>query len=95
LGREREDYVMVTEIVGWLGVAFGVSVSIPQFIKSVRAKSTKGLSKHTYQLLFGAIACYLVRAIAVKEAVFIVSNSVGLVITMAILSLFKKYPSSD
>ncbi len=86
---------MVTEIVGWLGVAFGVSVSIPQFIKSVRAKSTKGLSKHTYQLLFGAIACYLVRAIAVKEAVFIVSNSVGLVITMAILSLFKKYPSSD
>ena len=47
---------MVTEIIGWLGVAFGISVSIPQFIKSVRSRSTKGLSKHTYQLLFGAIA---------------------------------------
>ena len=86
---------MVTEFIGWLGVAFGISVSIPQFIKSVRARSTRGLSKHTYQLLFGAIACYLIRAIAVKEAVFIVSNSVGLVITAAILCLFRKYPAKE
>ena len=76
-------------------MAFGVSVSIPQLIKSVRARSTQGLSKHTYQLLFGAIACYLVRAIAVKEAVFIVSNTVGLFITAAILYLFRKYPGED
>ena len=86
---------MVTEFIGWLGVAFGISVSIPQFIKSVRSRSTRGLSKHTYQLLFGAIACYLVRAIAVKEAVFIVSNSVGLFITAAILYLFRRYPAED
>lgn len=84
---------MVTEIIGWLGVAFGVSVSIPQFIKSVRLRSTRGLSMHTYLLLFGAISCYLVRAIAVKETVFIVSNACGLVITTAILYLFRKYPA--
>ena len=84
---------MATEIIGWLGVAFGISVSIPQFIKSVRARSTKGLSKHTYQLLFVAIACYLIRAIAVRETVFIVSNAIGLLITIAILYLFKKYPT--
>lgn len=83
---------MVTEAIGWLGVAFGISVSIPQLVKSVRARSTRGLSKHTYQLLFGAIACYLVRAIAVKEPVFIVSNAFGLVITAAVLYLFRKYP---
>lgn len=86
---------MVTEVIGWLGVAFGVSVSIPQLIKSVRARSTRGLSKHTYQLLFGAITCYLIRAIAVKEPVFIVSNTAGLVVTTAILYLFKKYPDSE
>ena len=86
---------MVTEIIGWLGVAFGVSVSIPQLIKSVRARSTHGLSKHTYQLLFGAIACYLIRAIAVKDPVFIVSNSFGIVITASILYLFRKYPNQN
>ncbi len=86
---------MVSEIIGWLGVAFGISVSIPQFIKSVKARSTRGLSRHTYQLLFGAISCYLVRAIAVKEAVFIVSNSIGLLITAAVLILFKIYPAEE
>ena len=86
---------MVTETIGWLGVAFGVSVSIPQLVKSVRARSTRGLSKHTYQLLLGAISCYLIRAIAVREPVFIVSNSAGLVITAAILYLFRKYPAEE
>ncbi len=84
---------MVTEIIGWMGVAFGISVSIPQLIKSVRSRSTQGLSKHTYQLLFGAISCYLIRAIAVGEAVFIVSNAFGLVITASVLYLFRRYPS--
>ena len=95
LDKEREVYIMVTETIGWLGAALGVSVSIPQFIKSVRARSTRGLSKHTYQLLFGAIACYLVRAIAVRDAVFIVSNSAGLVITTSILYLFRIYPAEE
>ena len=86
---------MVTEIIGWLGVVFGISVSIPQFIKSVRTRSTRGLSKHTYQLLFAAITCYLIRAIAVKEPVFIVSNSLGLGVTSIILYLFRKYPAQE
>ncbi len=86
---------MITEIIGWLGVALGVSVSIPQLVKSLRARSTKGLSKHTYQLLFGAISCYLIRAIAVKEPVFIVSNSAGLVVTTAILYLFRRFPTEE
>ncbi|HOG23715.1 MAG TPA: PQ-loop repeat-containing protein [Candidatus Omnitrophota bacterium] len=84
---------MITEVVGWLGVGFGVSVSIPQLIKSVRARSTNGLSKHTYQLLLATIICYLVRAIAIGEIVFIVSNVCGLIVTTAVLYLFRKYPA--
>lgn len=84
---------MVTEIIGWVGVGLGVSVSIPQLIKSVRARSTCGLSKPSYQLLFGTIVCYLVRAIAIGETVFIVSNAFGLIVTTAILHLFRKYPA--
>ena len=86
---------MVTEIIGWLGVGLGASVSVPQLIKSINARSTKGLSKHTYQLLLGAITCYLIKAIAMNDAIFIVSNVLGLVITAVILLLFKKYPAQE
>jgi len=83
---------MMTEIIGWLGVILGVLISVPQLVKSIKEKSTKGLSKQTYQLLLFAIICYLIRAIAIKEPVFIVSNAVNLIVTIAVLYLFKKYP---
>jgi len=86
---------MFTELIGWVGVGIGISVAIPQFTKSLKNKSTKGLSKRSYQLLCLTIICYLIKAIAVKEPVFIISNSFGLVITSAMLCLFKKYPAQE
>lgn len=83
---------MISEIVGWLGVIIGIIVSVPQLVKSWREKSTDGLSIGTYQLLFLAVLCYLIRAIAIKEMIFIVSNAVNLVITAIVLYLFRKYP---
>ncbi len=84
---------MLTEIIGWIGVVTGIIVSLPQLIKSCREKSTQGVSKRTYQLLFLTMVCYLIRAIAIKEMIFIVSNAVNLIITAMVLYLFKKYPS--
>lgn len=84
---------MISEIIGWLGVMIGIVVSVPQLIKSWRNKSTDGLSIGTYQLLFLAVLCYFIRAIAIKEMIFIVSNGVNLIITAMVLYLFKKYPS--
>lgn len=86
---------MISEIIGWLGVVLSILISVPQFIKSAKEKSTKGLSKQTYQLLFLTVLCYLVRAIAIKEPIFIASNAVNLVITGAVLYLFKLYPDID
>jgi len=86
---------MITEIIGWIGVTIGIIVSFPQLIKSYREKSTKGVSERSYQLLFLTILCYLIRAIAIKELIFIVSNAVNLVITGMVLYLFKKYPSGN
>lgn len=83
---------MVSEIIGWIGVVLGIFVSVPQLIKSIKEKSTKGVSKHAYQLLFVTISCYLIRAIAIKEPIFIVSNAAGLVGIACMLYLFKKYP---
>ena len=83
---------MVTEIIGWIGVVLGVAVAVPQLIKSIKAKSTKGVSEGAYQLLFLCMICYLIRAIAIKEPIFIVSNIINLVVVGAMLYLFKVYP---
>lgn len=83
---------MISEIMGWLGVILGVLVAAPQLIKSIKEKSTKGVSKGTYQLLFLCMLCYLIRAIAINEPIFIVSNAINLVVIGAMLYLFKIYP---
>ena len=83
---------MASEIIGWIGVLLGIFVSVPQAIKSIKEKSTKGVSLHAYQLLFLTVLCYLIRAIAIKEPIFIVSNAVNLIVTGIVLYLFKKYP---
>jgi uncharacterized protein with PQ loop repeat len=86
---------MLSEIIGWIGVVLGISVAVPQLIKSIKAKSTKGVSKGAYQLLFLCMLCYLVRAIAIKELIFIVSNIINLVVVGGMLYLFKVYPSEE
>ena len=83
---------ILSEIIGWVGVVLGILVSVPQLIKSIKEKSTKGVSLHVYQLLFLAVLCYLVRAIAIREPIFIVSNAISLITTAMVLYLFKKYP---
>jgi len=82
---------MFSEIIGWIGVVLGVLVAVPQLVKSIKEKSTKGVSKVAYQLLFVCMLCYLVRAIAIKEAIFIVSNIINLFVVGAMLYLFRIY----
>lgn len=86
---------MASEIIGWVGVILGILVSVPQAIKSIKEKSTKGVSLRAYQLLFLTVLCYLIRAIAIREPIFIVSNAVNLILTGVVLYLFKVYPSEE
>jgi len=82
----------LSEAIGWLGVVLSVLVTFPQLLKSIKAKSTKGVSLHAYQLLFLAVFCYLIRAIVIKEPIFIVSNAANLLLSASMLYLFKRYP---
>ena len=91
---KKVRWEMLSEIIGWVGVVLGIATSVPQFVKSVRGRSTKGLSLAAYQVLFAAIACYLVRAIAIKDPVFIISSVINLILTFGMLYLFQKYPES-
>jgi uncharacterized protein with PQ loop repeat len=80
--------------IGWIGVALSVFVTLPQIVKSIKVKSTQGVSLRTYQLLFLMVLCYLIRAIEINELIFIASNGVTLAATTVMLFLFKLYPES-
>ncbi len=90
--KKKAKRVMWTEVIGWVGMVFSMATSVPQFVKTVKDRSTRGLSLLTYQILFVAMACYLVRAIAIREPVFIASGVVNLILTLGMLYMFKKYP---
>jgi uncharacterized protein with PQ loop repeat len=85
---------MWSEMIGWVGMVLSIVTTVPQFVKSAREKSTKGLSLMAYQVLFAAMACYLVRAIVIKDPVFIISSVINLILTLGMLYLFQKYPES-
>ena len=76
-----------TVLIGWVGVAFGISVNIPQALRIQRTKSAKDVSVWTYRILFVCVVCYLVRAIAIGEPIFIVSNAVAIVVCAWVLWL--------
>lgn len=85
----------IGDIIGWVGVVFGAMVTVPQVIKSSAMKSTKGVSLRSYQFLFCMVVCYLVRALEIKDPVFIVSNAMTLVVTVKMLFLFRQYPEDE
>ena len=81
----------LTSIIGFVGVFIGMMVNVPQIIKSYRLKSVEGVSPWVYILLFVALVCYLTRAVAIGEPVFIISNVLGLTTTLLMLIAFWKY----
>ena len=74
-------------MIGWLGVAFGLFVAPPQLYKILKTGKTEGISLATYTFLALALVCYLIHAILIQDAVFIVAQSVNLVTNSVILWL--------
>ena len=74
-------------MIGWMGVAFGLLVAPPQLYKILKSGGVKDISIWTYTFLVIAMVCYLIHAIIIKDAVFIVAQSVGLVVNSIILYL--------
>ncbi len=80
-----------TELIGWLGVCIGICVNLPQAYRIWRTKSSRDVAAWTYRLLLLAVICYLIRAIAIREWVFIVSNFIAIWVCIAVLILKRRY----
>ena len=82
---------MILYIIGWLGVVFGLLVAPPQLHKIITTRKTAGISLCTYIFLVCALVCYLIHAIDIKDAVFIVAQSINLTVNSVVLFYLVKY----
>lgn len=80
-----------TTAVGWTGFAIGCLVNIPQIVVICRRRSGADVSALTYAMLVAMCTCYLVRAIAIREALFITSHSFGILTCGTVLALKHYY----
>jgi len=71
--------------IGWLGVAFGMLVPLPQLYKIRKTGRVKDVSLGTYAFLVCALCCYLAHAIYIHSLVFTVAQSINLATNTAIL----------
>jgi len=78
-------------IIGWIGVAFGLLVPLPQLIKIIRTKSLSDIALGTYVFLFCCLTCYLIHAIYIRSPVFIVAQAVNLITNSTILMLLVRH----
>ena len=76
---------MIGYWIGWVGVAFGICVPLPQIYKMFKTRSTQDVSIGTYIFLCCALICYLIHAIHIGAIVFIVAQSINLITNSTIL----------
>lgn len=74
-------------LVGWVGVAFGLLVPIPQLIKIKRTGKCGDVSIGTYVFLCCCLICYLIHAIYIESLVFTIAQSINLATNGIILIL--------
>jgi len=82
---------MIDTIVGTLGLCLGLFVAPVQLLRIIKTKQIDGISLITYIFLEGALICYLIHAIFLKDAIFIIAQSVNLVTNLVILILLIKH----
>lgn len=79
------------EVIGYVG-AFLTTVSfIPQAVKTIRTRDTRGISLHMYAVFTVGVACWLAYGISLGSWPMILSNIVTLGLSSTILALKLRY----
>jgi uncharacterized protein with PQ loop repeat len=81
----------IIEIIGWLGVTLSAGSTYPQLYKTFKNKKAGDISVHAYTMIFIAVICYLIKAISIGSAVFIVSNTLNTIGLGTMLFLIRRY----
>ena len=61
----------LSQVLSWIGFVTGMSIGVPQLVKTIKTKSARDLSATTFCLILITCSCMLVRAIVIREIAFI------------------------
>jgi MtN3 and saliva related transmembrane protein len=88
------DYV---QALGFGAAALITAANIPQAVKIVKEKSTKGISSWTYAMLLAGGLLWVAYGICRNDLPIILSNSIASVLSAIIFGfrLFSKKPGND
>ena len=87
----RSKNVELSQVMGWIGFVTGMSIGIPQLIKTIKTRSAGDLSAATFLLILVTCSCLLVRAVAIGEITFICYYSFLILINLLQLFLIWKF----
>ncbi len=87
----------ITQITGFAAAVLITAANIPQTIKIIKTKSTKGISSWSYGILFFGNILWILYGIFRNDLPIILSNSISAVLCGIIwgIRLFAKQPGND
>lgn len=83
--------MMLSQWLGFLGTGIVGAAYIPQIHHLVKEHCSAGISMSAYALWCSASVFFLIHAVMIRDAVFIVVQIINLTAIIAILILVKKY----
>ena len=82
---ERRGVIMFFEIIGFIAAIITTSSFIPQAVKTVKTKNTKGISLIMYVIFVFGVALWLVYGFGVKNYQIILANGFGFILASIVL----------
>ena len=79
------------EMVGMTGSVIMCVSAVPQIIRTYRTKCIDGLSGSYLMALLIGMVCILIYALHIKDVVFIIGNSLALLLTVILMGLWFRY----
>ncbi len=88
------DYI---QVIGFTAAALITLANVPQAIKIIRTKSTKGISSWSYGILFFGNIAWLIYGIMKGDWPIIISNAISTLLCGVIwgIRIFSKQPEND
>ena len=82
--------MVVVTVVGWVAVALGMSVAVPQLVRLARTRKVAGLSLTAWRSILVANIAWAAHGIRLEQFAMILSNTIGLCSTLPILFLLAR-----
>jgi MtN3 and saliva related transmembrane protein len=83
----------ISQILGWTATILFSSMVIPQIVKTIKTKDTKGISIHMFAVYFIANLIALIYAFTIVQTPLKIKYSLGIITSVFYIGLFFYYKS--